>query len=172
MNDGVLEKEAGIISRDLEHDRLGINWKSDARSPSEPATLGSQIRIRTLCDGENMCRWKFRTTMQCPRCHAPQEDKQHILTCPAPIARDLWEKSLKALEIWLRDEGTDLNIRENLMHYLRSWPLPNSTSSTSLPFLNDQDNIGTQYLWDGWLCQGWREYQDQIWKQSRSRKSS
>jgi len=58
------------------------------------------------------------------------------------------------------------------MHYLRSWPLPNATPSTSLPFLNDQDNIGTQYLWDGWLCRGWREYQDQIWKQSRSCKSS
>jgi len=45
--------------------------------------------------------------MLCPRNGAPEEDKQHILTCPAPEARNLWEKSLKALDLWLHDEGTN-----------------------------------------------------------------
>jgi len=99
--------------------------------------------------GKNMCRWKFQLSMQCPRCHTPHQDKQHILTCPAPIAQELWEKSLESLDLWLR---TNSVIQENLMQYLRSWPLSSSATSTSLPFLTDQDAIRTQYIWDGWLC--------------------
>jgi len=92
--------------------------------------------------------------------------------CPVPEARELWEKSLKALELWLKDEGTDINLHEHFMNYLRLWPAANPTLLRSLPFIVDQDDIGNQHIWDGWLCRRWREYQDQIWKQSKSHKSS
>ncbi len=39
--------------------------------------------------GKNMCQWKFRTSSKCPRCNATEEDKRHILTCPAPEAQTL-----------------------------------------------------------------------------------
>jgi len=58
-------------------------------------------------------------------CNEPQEDKQHILMYPALEAQELWDKSLKALELWLRDKGTDINLREHLMNYLQSWSLAN-----------------------------------------------
>jgi len=51
-----------------------------------------------LAMGKNMQRWQFRSSAQCPRCSEQQEDKYHIMACPAPMARERWEKSLKALE--------------------------------------------------------------------------
>jgi len=35
-----------------------------------------------------------------------------------------------------------------------------------------QEEIGKQYIWDGWLSRDWHEYQEQTWKRMRSRKSS
>jgi len=37
--------------------------------------------------GKNMYRQGQWTLAQCPRCNAEMEDKQHILQCPAPGAR-------------------------------------------------------------------------------------
>jgi len=119
-----------------------------------------------------MCRWKFCTSSMCPRCNATDEDKQHILTCPAPEARSLWAKQMKAIDLWLRDEGTDPQLREHLMNYLKSWPLAPATLPTSPPFMEDQDNIGHHYMMDRWLSQEWRAHQEQTWAQIRSRKSS
>jgi len=38
--------------------------------------------------------------------------------------------------------------------------------------INDQESIGRQFIWDGWLSMEWRQYQDQVWKQAWSRQSS
>jgi len=122
--------------------------------------------------GKNMCQWKFQTSVQCPQCQEPQEDKNHILTCPATEAQDLWNKSLKALEQWLKDKGTDIQILEYLMQYLQSWPSPPKCTSSTPIFVAKQDDISIKYIWDGWLCCGWQEHQDQIWKQFKSCKSS
>jgi len=75
--------------------------------------------------------------------------------CPAPEARTLWEKSQKALDLWLRDEGTNTLLREHLMKYLQSWPLTPTTQNTSPAFVENQDAIGHQYILDGWLCHRW-----------------
>jgi len=122
--------------------------------------------------GKNMCQWHFRTSSQCPRCGDMLEDKQHILTCHAPEARELWETSLKAVERWLKDEGTDTMLREHLMDYLRSWSRTSPNPQAAPTYIAEQDAIGQHYIWDGWLSKAWREHQEQIWKQSRSRKSS
>jgi len=105
--------------------------------------------------GKNMCRWKFSSSAKCPRCPDILEDKLHILTCPAPEARVLWEKSLVVIERWLKGEHTDMHLQEQPMKYLWSWPEINTRRSNMLPFLDDQNKIGIQHLWDGWLCCGW-----------------
>ncbi len=91
-----------------------IDWESIGRAMQE-VPVNWQCWVAKYVSGhfamgKNMCRWKFQTIMQCPRCHAPQEDKQHILTCPALITQELWEKSLKALDLWLQDEATDTTV--------------------------------------------------------------
>jgi len=108
---------------------------------------------------------------KCPRCPELIEDKQHILECPNAEARDLWEKSLKQLDEWLKAEGTERSIREQLIHGLRSWTTPNLPTTQNSP-LEAQESIGKRYMWDGWLSREWQWQQDQIWQQLKSRKSS
>jgi len=127
---------------------------------------------RHFAMGKNMCQWKFQTSSKCPQCNGTEEDKQHILTCPTPEAQNLWEKHLKAIDLWLRDEGTDTHLREHLMNHLRSWPLPPVPSPPSPPFVDNQAEIGHQYMMDRWLSREWRTYQEQIWAQICSRKLS
>jgi len=122
--------------------------------------------------GKNMQRWKFRSTAECPRCHDQQEDKYHLLSCPDTAARERWEKSMKELESWLRDENTDRQIRNQLMGYLRNWNSQDAPETTPGNPIHTQDDIGKQYIWDGWLSKEWREQQDQAWKRLRSWKSS
>jgi len=112
--------------------------------------------------GKNMCRWKFCTSSKCTRCNTNEEDKRHILTCPAPEAQNLWDKHLKAIDLWLRDEGTNPQLREHLINHLRSWPLAPDISPPSPPFTADQADIGNQYMMDGWLSQEWRAHQEQF----------
>jgi len=49
--------------------------------------------------------------------------------------------------------------------------LSTETPATRTP-MEDQEAIGKQYIWDGWLSCEWQEQQDQTWKWMRSRKSS
>ncbi len=121
--------------------------------------------------GRNMNKWKFRSITKCPRCPEPIEDKQHILECPNTEAQELWEKALKQLDEWLKAEGTERSIREQLIHGLRSWTTPNLQATQNSP-LEAQESIGKRYMWDGWLSREWQWQQDQIWKQLKSRKSS
>jgi len=58
------------------------------------------------------------------------------------------------------------------MDYLRSWARTAPNPQTAPAYLMDQDEIGQNNIWDGWLSKEWREHQERIWKQSRSRKSS
>jgi len=94
------------------------------------------------------------------------------MTCLAPAARERWEKSLKAIESWLREENTDETIQERLLDYLKTWNIPPTMLPESASPLKHQVESGKQYIWDGWINQEWQEQQDQIWKQMRSRKSS
>jgi len=47
-----------------------------------------------------------------PHCAVQVEDKAHILMCPDPQVHQLWIKSLKQIEEWLKQEGKDGHIRE------------------------------------------------------------
>jgi len=153
-----------------------IDWESIRRAMHEILVNHRQWVSKFVsghfATGKNMYWWKFRTSSLCPRCKATNEDKQHILTCPALEARSLWEKSLKAVDLWLQDEGTDTQLREHLMNYLRSWPLPPTNSHAPPEFAEDQADIGHQYMMDGWLSREWRAHQEQAWKQIRSRRLS
>jgi len=119
-----------------------------------------------------MQRWKFRSTAECPRCHDPREDKQHLLSCPDTAARERWEKAMKELESWLRDENTERQLRNQLMAYLQNWNSPNDTAMTPGTPMHAQEAIEKKHIWDGWLSKEWREQQEQAWKRMRSQKSS
>jgi len=153
-----------------------IDWESIGRAmkelPINRRRWVSKYVSGHFATGKNMQRWKFQSTAECPRCHDQQEDKHHLLTCPDTAARERWEKSMKDLDSWLRNENTDRQIRNHLMGYLKNWNSTNATATTPGNPIPTQDDIGKQYIWDGWLSTEWREQQEQAWKRLRSRKSS
>jgi len=153
-----------------------IDWESIARAmreiPLNRQRWVSKYVSGHFATGKNMHKWKFRTATKCPRCPEPVEDKRHILECPNPTTRELWEKSIKQLDDWLKVEGTERLIRKQLLHGLRTWTTPEQLLHTPESPLAAQERLGKQYMWDGWLSTEWRQQQDQIWQQIRSRKSS
>jgi len=153
-----------------------INWVSIGRAmrelPINWQCWVSKYVSGHFATGKNMQWWKFQSSAQCLRCYKTQEDKNHIMTCPAPEACERWEKSMKAIESWLREENTDKIIREQLLSYLRTWNTPSMTLPEPSNPLENQEEIRKQYIWDRWLSQDWQEQQDQTWKWMQSRKSS
>jgi len=55
-----------------------------------------------------------------------------------------------------------------------TWNLPEHTNldQDNEPLHQEQEQIGKQYIWDGWLSMKWQLQQEQIWKQLQSHKSS
>jgi len=123
-----------------------IDWESIGRAMKELLINRRRWVAKYVsghfATGKNMQQWKFRSTAECPRCHDPREDKQHLLSCPDTAARERWEKAMKELESWLRDENTERQLRNQLMAYLRNRNSPNETATTPGTPMHAQDAIG------------------------------
>jgi len=79
-----------------------IDWESIGRAMQE-VPLNRQRWVAKyvsghFATGQNMNKWKFRTTTKCPRCPEPIEDKQHILECPNEEAHEVWDKSIQVVK--------------------------------------------------------------------------
>jgi len=124
--------------------------------------------------GKNMVRRGQRSLANCPRCNATVEDKQHVIKCPAPAARQQWTTSMAKLKAWLRAQGTSPEIRDTLLRNLEAWASPSQPepNTTQTPLEAAQSKIGWDRLLDGWLSVYWRTQQEQQWSQVKSRKSS
>ncbi len=121
-----------------------------------------------------MLRQGQRSSAQCPRCDEVTEDKQHVIRCPAPEARQQWTASLAKLKQWLQAQGTAPMVRDMLLKNLEAWASGSPTESRTqpTPLEVEQTTIGWDRLLDGWLSQYWRNQQEQSWSHVRSRKSS
>jgi hypothetical protein len=67
-----------------------------------------------------MKRWRQWKEDQCPRCGEP-EDAAHVWKCNGEGAKDIWEKALDELEMWLRSVDTDLTLTYILVTSLKGW---------------------------------------------------
>jgi len=125
-----------------------------------------------LAHGTNIQHWNFCSLAQCPQCQA---SLTHIIWCPAPIASNLWQLSLKTLHQWLSDQQTSPELWDNLLHTLQAWyqeeQVPPQSPHQS-QWYKDQQEIRWHSLLDGWLSSAWWYKQDQFWLQICSCKSS
>jgi len=96
----------------------------------------------------------------------------YILTCPDTQARELRTEALKQIEDQLKNEGTNADIREQLMLSLQTWNSPEALYTKHDLLIIDNKKIGKQHIWDGWFSIEWWLQQEQIWKQLKSWKSS
>jgi len=117
--------------------------------------------------GKNMQRCSKRSLAECPQCHAETEDKQHIVHCPDPKARQQWSANMAKLKQWLHAQGTDPELQDTLITHLETWsqdqqPNPNRHST---PWGDEQTQIGWDKFLDGWISQYWRNQQEKSWSQ-------
>jgi len=92
-----------------------IDWESISHAMQELPIHHQHCALKYISGhfsmGKNMQRWQFQSSVQCPRCSHPLEDKEHVLTCLDIKACKKWELSLKQLDDWLKSEGTNSNTR-------------------------------------------------------------
>jgi len=155
-HENVLGKKVQIVSGIWNK----VDWESIGRAmpkfPVYQQCWASKYISGHFATGKNMQRWQFQTLAKCPQCPELIKDTRHILMCPNPLAHELWGKSLKQLDDWLKSKGTDISIREQLMLALKTWMIPDTANYRQGSLIDKQEQIGKQYIWDRWLSMEWR----------------
>jgi len=112
-----------------------------------------------------------RTTAECPRCGATQEDKPHIILCSQQEATNLWTSALSSLQTWLLEEETDPLLITKLLTGLQEWHRGGTVMGTS-SLIRQQSMIGWEAVMDGWLGLEWHSHQEAYWNLWKRWKSS
>jgi len=134
----------------------------------------AKTAARFLPYGKNMKCWHLKQEDQCPRCHQPAEDKNHITQCSAMMAQQKWDKTIEALDLWLTMSGTAPIIHNEILDGLKWWqtadmsPLSSMTSEAA----TEQELLGWDLALEGCISRKWRKQQDVYWKIYKTRKSS
>jgi len=121
--------------------------------------------------GKFMKRWKYWNTDQCPRC-GEAEDAPHVWTCSDPGARDIWNKSVDSLDLFLRKQDTDPTLLHIIKVYLQSWQtgvaISYSPPRAFEQLIQEQSQIGWHRFFEGWFSPGWRDAQQRYYLATRS----
>jgi len=116
--------------------------------------------------GKFMKRWKYWNTDQCPRC-GEAEDAPHVWTCSDPGARDIWNKSVDNLDLFLRKQDTDPTLLHIIKVYLQSWQtgvaISYSPPRAFEQLIQEQSQIGWHRFFEGWFSPGWRDAQQRYY---------
>jgi hypothetical protein len=119
--------------------------------------------------GKMMHRWG-KGTSHCPRCDRIQEDTLHVIVCPAPRAKTVWELSIQALSQWMLDNKTLPPLRTFIIQALRRWKqeqdppsLPTYDTFGLHQAIITQTRIGWKNFLDGFISTEWRQVQDRYY---------
>ena len=114
---------------------------------------------------------------KCPRCLSDKESVNHVMQCPHPTAREIWQESLEKLKNWLIDNDAQPDMTKAIISSLRAWnevkPYPTiRTNNTKLKeAIKQQDQIGWRQFMDGFISKQWRLCQKEHMERSKSQKS-
>lgn len=90
-----------------------IHWEAIGRAlkglPRARRDFVIKFCVGMMGVGHCMKRWKKWSHDICPRC-GTKETIQHVISCPATEAREVWIKEIKGLQDWMEGAGTDPNI--------------------------------------------------------------
>jgi len=136
----------------------------------------SKAAAKFLPYGKNMKWWKLRTEDQCPWCHQPEENKEHIIQCKDPTVTSNGESALEKLDDWLQATNTAPDLRYNIIQGLRQWQMGSLheagdnwwKSGTAV----EQALLGWNNMLEGVISQKWQEEQMCYWKTHKSWKLS
>jgi len=86
-------------------------------------------------------------------------------------AVQLWHSSLVHLKQWLWLDHPDHLLIMVIIEGLTRWYEGSTEAQMNLaPMTQDQNDIGWDYIFDGWMSLMWQEYQARIWKTCHSQK--
>jgi len=77
--------------------------------------------------GHCMKCWKKWSHDKCLRCGATETIK-HVISCPAPAAREVWAKAVKGLRDWMEGVRTDPQIMESVVGTMSSKEIINQAA--------------------------------------------
>jgi hypothetical protein len=149
-----------------------IHWdamkKAMLQSPRSRCTFASKHTVGMCGAGKFMQRWKEWESPNCPRC-GQFEDAAHVWVCSGSNAGDIWEKSLRDLDEWMSSVNTDPDIQSAILHFLQSWRSDTTpTISLDSDIAQQQNTLGWQQFFEGWIPVCWEEAQQSYYSLIRS----
>jgi len=125
--------------------------------------------------GQNMKRWKLRsstTCPPCPQCQALEETKQHIFQCQATESKMQWDMVITSLDKWMKAQNTHPGIWHDIIEGLSRWQEGHESSKNPQTMAaQEQTLLGWELMMEGVISKQWRETQATYWKVHKSRKS-
>jgi hypothetical protein len=154
-----------------------VDWDALERAMQE-STIRQRhwISKRAARDcGCNYIRFKRRERWDdsCPFC-GECETVLHVLKCPSTETSQLWESTIRDLQLWLADNGTDPSITDSLITGLQAWrrdPDGTPTLDAANTLLGAQSQIGWNGVLEGVLGREWTNQQSTYFKDQNSRRS-
>lgn len=114
---------------------------------------------------------------KCPRCDCEVEDSEHVLRCQGSGAKEQWQQGLTALDSWMRQKGTAIDVNQAIVQGLDSWykgtlPLDTEGCTEALRRAVDQQSrIGWKSLLEGCPALAWAEVQQAYYRTFGSKRT-
>lgn len=100
-----------------------------------------------LSVGRMMKRWRFQTDNLCPCCQQPNETTEHLLTCPDPRMRAIYNMEVTKFAGWLSSMDTAPACQAWLISFLHSAQYRNTVNDDNLSLaICQQTAIGKHNL--------------------------
>jgi len=153
-----------------------INWQAMEKAVKilpRPTTIRiSKYVTGTLPVGLEMERREQWKAAYCPRCKCPIETPEHIIQCPSEESRDLMQKSLEKINLWLTTMNTDEELHQQLLMSITSWiTQEESTIPNPLPPIAAQMQIGWSHFMTGRIHISFQNYMSTHYKNIHSRRT-
>ena len=159
---------------DIDHGSLRRAMKS---APIPERKFVTKYVSGWLGQRRNLERWGYRNSNICQLCKAHEEDNLHIIKCKYPQSNKAWNDSIKGLSKWLLDQDTDPGISTVLPQLLQFWRQADTVEINIFhrdlhDVLEDQQKLGWQALFEGFISPRWKLRQESYWQRQGSLKSA
>jgi ribonuclease HI len=116
-------------------------------------------------------KWKERDNPDCPRCGLPETAK-HVWQCQHSEAKEIWEKAIIDVQLFLVKLKTDPVIVDQLCKGLQLWYQGENLHVVDpRPLIIAQCNLGWDAFLEGFISKEWGEQQQAYYVSKNSRKT-
>ena len=127
--------------------------------------------------GKTLVKYGYQDHSKCPRCNADNENVEHVLTCPDPMAKATWDNEIRKLKDWLVENDSHPVMADTIINNLKAWhsgsiyPATYHEDRNIRKALHRQDRIGWHQFVEGFIAKEWRKAQEVHLQNISSQKS-